>query len=118
MGFTIGESQILVAPPYAFAALAMWTAGWVGDRYHFRGPIIVVCMITSIVGCLLMGFHKSNGVRYFGAFLTTAGTTGAVPVTMAYQSNNIRGQWKRAFSSALVVAISGVGGVVGSFAFR
>ncbi|KAH6693511.1 major facilitator superfamily domain-containing protein [Plectosphaerella plurivora] len=118
MGFSVGESQILVAPPYVFASLAMFSAGWLGDRYRCRGPILVVCMLTSLTGCLLMGFHKASGVRYFGAFITTAGTTSAIPVTMAYQSNNIRGQWKRAFSSALVVAISGIGGVVGSFAFR
>lgn len=118
MGFDIGESQILVAPPYAVAGVAMWLAGWAGDKYRTRGPIIVASMLVSIFGCALMGFHGDNGTRYCGAFLTTAGTYCAIPVSMAYQANNIRGQWKRAFSSALVVAVSGLGGVVGSFAFR
>lgn len=118
MGFNLGESQILVAPPFAVAALAMWLAGWAGDKYSHRGPILAVCMLVSIFGCALMGFHSNGSVRYVGAFLTTAGTYSAIPVSMAYQANNIRGQWKRAFSGALVVAISGLGGVVGSFVFR
>lgn len=34
------------------------------------------------------------------------------------QANNIRGQWKRAFCSALMVSFGGIGGVAGSLIFR
>jgi hypothetical protein len=37
---------------------------------------------------------------------------------MAYQANNIRGQWKRAFCSASLVGLGGVGGIAGSLVFR
>lgn len=37
---------------------------------------------------------------------------------MAYQANNIRGQWKRAFCSASLVGFGGVGGIAGSLVFR
>jgi hypothetical protein len=37
---------------------------------------------------------------------------------MAYQANNIRGQWKRAVCSAVFVGFGGTGGVVGSLVFR
>ena len=37
---------------------------------------------------------------------------------MAYQANNIRGQWKRAFCSATFVGMGGVGGIAGSLVFR
>ncbi|KAM0322578.1 hypothetical protein ACHAQA_009425 [Verticillium albo-atrum] len=99
MGFSIVKSQILVAPPYIFAAMVMHTVGWLGDKYRVRGPFLAGMMLLSITGTSLMGFHRQSGFRYFGVFLTAAGTTSAVPVTMAYQANNIRGQWKRAFSS-------------------
>ncbi|KAG7128601.1 MFS-type transporter cnsO like protein [Verticillium longisporum] len=118
MGFSVTKSQALVAPPYVFAAIVMHTVGWLGDRYRVRGPFLVAMMLLSITGTSLMGFHQRTGFRYFGVFLTAAGTTSAVPVTMAYQANNIRGQWKRAFSSALVVGVSGFGGIFGTLVFR
>lgn len=37
---------------------------------------------------------------------------------MAYQANNIRGQWKRAFCSATMIGTGGVGGIAGSLVFR
>ncbi|OHW91842.1 major facilitator superfamily transporter [Colletotrichum incanum] len=118
MGFSTGQAQILTAPPYIFAAIIMYSTGWLGDRYMLRGPIIIGDMILSIVGICLMGFHSDVAVRYVGVFLVTAGAVSAAPATMAYQANNIRGQWKRAFCSAFVVGISGIGGIAGSLVFR
>lgn len=118
MGFDTGKAQILTAPPYVFAAIITYTTGWLGDRYMLRGPIIVGDMVLSIVGTCLMGFHSDVAVRYLGVFLITAGSVSAVPATMAYQANNIRGQWKRAFCSAMVVGVSGIGGIAGSLVFR
>ncbi|WQF87761.1 Putative major facilitator superfamily, MFS transporter superfamily [Colletotrichum destructivum] len=118
MGFSTGQAQILTAPPYVFAAVVMYATGWLGDRYMLRGPIIVGDMLLSIVGTCLMGFHGDVAVRYLGVFLVTAGAVSAAPATMAYQANNIRGQWKRAFCSAFVVGISGLGGIAGSLVFR
>lgn len=96
----------------------MYATGWLGDRYMLRGPIIIGDMILSVVGTCLIGFHGDVAVRYVGVFLTTAGATSAIPATMAYQANNIRGQWKRAFCSALVVGVGGIGGIAGSLVFR
>jgi hypothetical protein len=56
--------------------------------------------------------------RYFGVFLVTAGANSNIPATMSYQANNIRGQWKRAFCSAMLVGMGGVGGIAGGLVFR
>jgi hypothetical protein len=58
------------------------------------------------------------GVRYFGIFLICATANGGIPTVMAYQANNIRGQWKRAFASATLVGFGGLGGIAGSTVFR
>jgi MFS family permease len=118
MGFSVGAAQCLVAPPYAFAGIVMYAAGYLGDKYHVRGPIILFNMLLCLIGLPLMGFHKNAAVRYFGVFLTTAGANSNVPATMSYQANNIRGQWKRAFCSATLVGMGGVGGIAGGLVFR
>ena len=118
MGFSVSEAQCLVAPPFAFAGIIMYTTGWVGDRYRIRGPIIVFNMVLCVIGLAIMGFHPTSGVRYFGVFLCTAGANANIPATMAYQANNIRGQWKRAFCSTTLVGFGGIGGIAGSLVFR
>ncbi|WYZ46813.1 hypothetical protein EsH8_IX_001038 [Colletotrichum jinshuiense] len=118
MGFDVGAAQCLVAPPYAFAGIVMYGTAWLGDKKKFRGPVILINMLFCIVGLPIMGFTSSTGARYFGVFLTTAGANSNIPAVMAYQANNIRGQWKRAFCSATLVSFGGIGGIAGSLLFR
>ncbi|ROT34495.1 MFS general substrate transporter [Sodiomyces alkalinus F11] len=118
MGFSIAEAQCLVAPPYAFAGIVMFAGAWCGDRFHVRGPVIVANVLLCLIGLPIMGFHPSANVRYFGVFLVTAGANSNIPAVMAYQANNIRGQWKRAFCSATLVSFGGIGGIAGSLVFR
>lgn len=118
LGFGVGESQLLVAPPAAFAGILMFTEGWLGDKIRMRGPLVVFNMLLSVVGLALLGYHPKAGVRYLGIFFVTAGVNSNIPLTMAYQANNIRGQWSRAFCSATLVGFGGVGGIAGSLIFR
>jgi MFS family permease len=118
MGFSIGASQCLVAPPYFCAGLLMYATGWAGDKYRIRGPLIILNSVICMVGIPLIGWVDNVGVRYFGVFLVAAGANSNIPATMAYQANNIRGHWKRAFCSATLVGFGGVGGIIGSLVFR
>jgi MFS family permease len=118
MGFSVAASQCLVAPPYVFAGIVMFTTAWFGDKYHFRGPVIIINMVLALIGLPILGWHTSNAVRYFGVFLVTAGANSNIPAVMSYQANNLRGQWKRAFCSATLVGFGGIGGIAGSLVFR
>lgn len=118
MGFDVGAAQCLVAPPYAFAGIVMFSLAWYSDKYHHRGSVIVINMLLCIIGLPIMGFASSAAARYFGVFLVTAGANSNVPAAMSYQANNIRGQWKRAFCSASLVGFGGIGGIAGSLVFR
>ncbi|KAF3929477.1 hypothetical protein ABW19_dt0200009 [Dactylella cylindrospora] len=118
MKFSVGASQCLVAPPYAFAGIWMFLCGWYGDKYKQRGVIIVANALFEILGLTLMGWAPSNGAKYVGVFFACAGANCNVPAVLTYQANNIRGQWKRAFSSATLVGLGGVGGIIGGLVFR
>jgi len=62
----------------------------------------------------MTAFHPKNAVRFAGAFIGSTGAQGNVPAILAYQSNNIRGQSKRAYASALQVGFGGIGGIIAS----
>ena len=147
MGFNISEAQYLSAPPYGLACIVMFTMAWVGDRYRIRGPLLFVNCLFGLIGapllvsfqsliapstlkidpealissssfCFIQGWATQPGVRYFGTFLICASAQGGIPTCMAYQATNVRGHWKRAFSSATLIGAGGVGGVAGSLIFR
>ncbi|KIX01965.1 uncharacterized protein Z518_07904 [Rhinocladiella mackenziei CBS 650.93] len=118
LGYDVTAAQALSTPPYVFAGIFMYVEAWLGDKYHIRGPIIIWNCLQSICGLCLLGWVKAPGVQYFGIFLVASGVNGNVPATLAWQANNVRGNWKRAFCSALLIMGGGTGGVIGSLVFR
>ncbi|KAI1108915.1 major facilitator superfamily domain-containing protein [Nemania sp. NC0429] len=118
LGYDVGTSQALVAPPYAFAGIFMYSVGWLGDRYRMRGPIVIINMVVALIGLPLLGWHADPRIRYLGSFFLVAGANSNVPASLAYQATNVRGQWKRAFVSATWVGFGGIGGIAGSLVFR
>ncbi|KAL8956976.1 MAG: hypothetical protein Q9183_006176, partial [Haloplaca sp. 2 TL-2023] len=103
---------------YAVAAILMIASAYLGDKYHIRGPILIANSLIGLIGLPIMAFADSSSVRYFGVFLITAGGNANIPVSLAYQANNVRGQWKRALTSALFVGFGGMGGISGGTIYR
>jgi len=118
MGFSVAHSQLLSAPPYAAAGIVMFICAWVGDKYHVRAPLMLFTASLGLIGLPMLAYAEAVGARYFGCFLICAASNGGIPTVMAYQANNIRGQWKRAFASATLVGFGGLGGIAGSTVFR
>ncbi|THX26171.1 retrograde regulation protein 2 [Aureobasidium pullulans] len=118
MGFNKRDAQCLIAPPYVLAAIVTFVFAWFADKYRIRSPFIIANAVLMIIGLTCLGFAKSVGVRYFGVFLATAGCNANVPAVLTWQANNIRGQWKRALTSATLVGAGGIGGIIGSTVFR
>lgn len=118
MGFSVGAAQCLVTPPWVFAGIVMGVEAWLCDKQKVRGPIILFNCVMVLIGLPIMGFHPKSSVRYFGVFLVTGFINGNIPAALAWQSNNIVGQWKRAFTAATLVTFGGIGGIAGATVFR
>ena len=103
MGYTVLISQVLTAPPYIASCIVAFLLAVAADKAHLRGPFIFGQALLTIVGLCLTEYGGGNGVRYFGVFLGITGAQGNIPAILAYQSNNIRTNSKRAVGSALQV---------------
>lgn len=118
MGYTAGVANLLSAPPVFVAVITAFSFAWLGDKYRTHAPIIAAQSIICIIGLLITAYHQNNAVRYFGIFLGSAGCQGNIPAILAYQSNNIRNQSKRAVGTALQTGFGAIGGIVASSTFR
>ncbi|KAL3436114.1 major facilitator superfamily domain-containing protein [Aspergillus tetrazonus] len=118
MGFSVVKAQCLVAPPYVAAAIVMFIQGVVADKWRIRGPIVAINAAMGLLGLGLLGYLDSPAPRYFGVFLATIGGNANCPALVSWQSNNIRGQWKRALTSATLIGGGSIGGILGTTVFR
>ena len=95
-----------------------FSESWLSDKLNLRAPFFLFNTVLTMIGILVLGYAIPNGARYFGAMLVVAGAYANIPFCMTYLANNIVGQWKRAFASAVFVACSGMGGIIGTLTFR
>lgn len=117
MGFSTDKSILLSAPPYYYTVIPVILSSFVGDRF-MRGPVIAFNSLCVIVGFVMLGFAEQVAVRYVGTFLATGAYVSNWAALSAYYQSNITGQWKRAFTAAVVSAFNGAGGVTGAYIFR
>ncbi|KAF7362252.1 MFS domain-containing protein [Mycena venus] len=87
------------------------------DYYRQRALFIAIQCAVAIVGWGLTGFAPAGLWRYGGLFLSNAGSSGSVIGILAYSSNNIVSQSKRAIVSSVVISAGGVGGLLASNIF-
>ncbi|GME25344.1 mfs transporter [Neofusicoccum parvum] len=118
MGFSSNASILLSAPPYYYAVVPALFSSLVGDKYRIRGPIITFNCLCVIVGFCMLGLAEQVTVRYIGTYLATGAYVANWAALMAYQANNITGQWKRVFTAAICTASNGAGGIAGSYIVR
>ena len=117
MGYAAGPANALSAPPVVFAVAIALVVSWASDRYHKRWPAIIFNCCIGICGLMMTAYASDDMVRYGGLFLGQAGCQGNIPTILAYQSNNIRMQSKRAVGSALQIGFGAIGGILGSTVF-
>jgi len=118
LGFSENKALFLSAPPYYYSVIPVLLTSLFADRFRVRGPVIVFNCLCLIAGFSMLGFCSNAGVRYAGTFLATGAYVSNWAALTAYYHNNIAGQWKRVFASAVVAMFNGAGGIAGSFVVR
>ena len=118
MGFGENKSILLSSPPYYYAVIPVIITSIISDRYHIRGPVITFNCFCLIIGFCMLGFSNQVAVRYIGTFLATGAYVSNWAALTAFYQSNVCGQWKRAFTAAVVTMLNGAGGIAGSFIVR
>ena len=58
MGFSEGQSILILAPPYYYTAIPVLLSSRMGDKYLIRGPVITFNSFCLISGFDMLGFSK------------------------------------------------------------
>lgn len=121
MGYSVRDSQLLVrpslhhqilrtdgriglrqcSPPFVFGAIYALVVAYFSDKTIKRGPYLAFNAALGVIGFPMIAYCKGNAPRYIGTFLALAGSSANMPGVLAWQANNVIGQSKRAYSSAL-----------------
>ncbi|KAG7093368.1 hypothetical protein E1B28_007050 [Marasmius oreades] len=118
MGWGVRDSLLLTAPPYIFAVIIAFLFSWLSDKARNRAIFLAILTVITLTGAAVTGFAPNPGVRYFGIFLTLAGSLGSVPSILAYSANNVVSHSKRSVTTAVISSSRGVGGILASTVFR
>ncbi|KAJ2922386.1 hypothetical protein H1R20_g14700, partial [Candolleomyces eurysporus] len=118
MGYTVSESLLLSAPPAGAAMISTFTFAWLADKTKKRAVWLAAQNFICITGLMVTGYTNSNATRYFGLFLVNMGASGCVPGVLAYQANNVTSHSKRAVTTAITIAMGGIGGIFATTVWR
>ncbi|KXJ94864.1 major facilitator superfamily domain-containing protein [Microdochium bolleyi] len=121
-GWTAELAQVYTIPVYAASAVAMVGVAIMSDRLgHRYGFILAGALVTTTGFAILLsqggGVALSRGFKYFAVFLVAMGGYTGTPMCLAWLSNNVSGQWKRAASSGIQVTIGNLAGIVSANIF-
>lgn len=119
LGYTSSEAQVQTIPIYAAGfAVALLTA-WASDRLQHRFGFVMLGAATNAIGyaVLVATGSVSVKVRYMALYLVECGLWIGLPVEVVWLTNNLGGHYKRAFGSAIQIAMGNMSGFVASNIF-
>jgi hypothetical protein len=93
-------------------------SAYVSDKFKCRGYVNACNYFIAAMGFVILETTTTPAARYIGTFLAAMGAFPGIAITIAWNSNNIRGSpTKRAVGIALQSSAGSFGGVIGSFVY-
>ncbi|KIW85132.1 hypothetical protein Z517_00521 [Fonsecaea pedrosoi CBS 271.37] len=114
LGYQGTHAQLLSVPPYAGAAIATITVGYIADRTQQRGYCSIVASSIGIAGFVMLLSTDNPHIQYAGTFLAAIGIYPNIPNSLSWASNNTEGVYKRGIVIGIAVGVGNISGVVSS----
>lgn len=112
MGYSIGETGVIVALPYLLAMGAMVVWGWASDRSGRRaGPVACACVLAAL-GMAAAAWASANWLIIAALCVATCGIYAALAVFWTLPTSLLRGT-AAAAGLALLNSVSNLGGFFG-----
>jgi len=113
--WTSTQVQLYSVPPYVCACAMAVIIAYVSDKTKKRGLYLAIFSIFAIIGFAIMRWVENKQARYGGIFLITVGAFPGGPGFLAWAINNSAGPGVRAVSTAYIVSLGTIGGIVATY---
>jgi len=118
LGYSNAQAQLYSVPPYAVALVWMTLVSALSDRMKSRGIFVALVFAISSVGwIILLTVVTNNHARYFATFCIVIGGYAAIPLIMAWVSNNSPSQSQRATALGLLNSVGQCLSILAAFIF-
>ncbi|KIM19542.1 hypothetical protein M408DRAFT_334360 [Serendipita vermifera MAFF 305830] len=118
LGYSNADAQLYSVPPYAVALVFMTSVAAISDRQKSRGLFVALVFAISSVGwILLLTVVGNQRARYFATFCVVIGGYAAIPLIMAWVSNNCPSQSQRATNLGMLNSIGQCLSILAAFIF-
>ncbi len=112
LGWTDTMAQLYSVPPYVAACLVAVAVAYGSDKSHQRGIWLASFSLLAIVGFALLRWVETPNIRYMALYFVTVGAFPGGPGWLSWAMNNSAGPSVRAVTSAYVVTLGTIGGIV------
>ncbi|KAH7124891.1 major facilitator superfamily domain-containing protein [Dactylonectria estremocensis] len=120
LGFEGLRAQLFTVPPYAAAFLFTIAASVFSDRFNTRGLLVgcslSICCVSFLVLAALPGEHFV--ARYILLIIGTCGAFAGLPSVNAWIGDNMTNTTAMSLATALNIAFSGPGQIIGVWIYR
>jgi len=117
LGFTNAAANLLSAAPYALGFITTLLTGLLSDRMALRGPFLVGWMVVVVTGYGILISDASVAVKYFAIFLTVAGVSPSIAVSITWVGNNCGPMYTRAAVMGIFFTFGNSGGIISSWTY-
>ena len=121
MGSLNIDEHLMAMPLYAVAFVCCLLASYSSSRKHEYGFHIVFCLLTSLVGFILMIalIDRSRAAAYVCKCIACSGSFSAYPLMLSWLTNNVSGHTKRSIAVGFVIGVGGqISGIIIPFVWQ
>ncbi|KAL8700175.1 MAG: hypothetical protein Q9201_005595 [Fulgogasparrea decipioides] len=117
LGYNSVKAQLFTVPPNMAGFLAVILCTFLSDRIKGRGPIMIGCCSTAIIGYIMLLVKTRPLVHYGGTFLVAVGVFPSSPAVMGWLANNLAPHYVRATGTGLQIAIANCAAFIATFTY-
>ncbi|VBB78425.1 Putative MFS transporter [Podospora comata] len=117
LGWTNTQAQLYSVPPYVCACVVAIAVAWLSDKSGQRGVWLGSFACLAVVGFAILRWVENTNVRYMAVFFVTIGAFPGGPGFLSWAMNNSAGPSVRAVTSAYVVTLGTIGGIVATWTY-
>ncbi|KAH8896662.1 MFS general substrate transporter [Thozetella sp. PMI_491] len=110
-------TQLYTVPPYVCACLVAVAIAYISDKTKRRGIYLSAFSCIAVVGFALLRWAVEPRIRYMAVFFVAIGAFPGGPGFLSWGMNNSAGPAVRAVTSAYIVTLGTIGGIVATWTY-